>query len=115
MERFEINEQVDLLISNADGEVFRHEGIVLAMADNSWIVRSFSPLGSKAMRFMYSAPDDMWLRVVPDGETVECTRMVKSSKIILLPKMNKAKYRAIPSLDELKKLLDEVKEDMRAI
>ena len=75
MTGFEIREKVAVLQTDNDGSVARHDGIVYAMADNSYLVRCDS-LGM--LRFMYSAPDDMWLRVVPEGEAVECTRLVKS-------------------------------------
>ena len=72
---FALNERVAILTADADGETLARYGKVKLIAENAIYVLSGS--GLPLLRFMYSAPDDMWLRVVPEGEAVECTRLAK--------------------------------------
>lgn len=67
METFQTDENVDVLVSAEDGAVERIGGKVVSMADYSYLVR-VADVG--ILTFMYSAPDDMWLRVVPNGGAI---------------------------------------------
>lgn len=105
MTGFEIRERVAVLQTNDDGSVERREGVVYAMADNSYLVRCD---GLGMLRFMYSAPDDMWLRVVPDGEAVECTRLVRMVEPVSVPSVNRDTIHLFVPADDpqLKRLND---------
>lgn len=70
--------------------------------------KSFSSDDLGMLRFMYSAPDDMWLRVVPEGEAVECTRLVKTAGMVHVPSVNRDTIHLFVSPDnaQLKQLND---------
>ena len=72
---FELNERVAILTVDDDGETLARYGRVKIIEDGAIHVSHSS--GLPFFTFMYSAPDDMWLRVVPEGEAVECTRLAK--------------------------------------
>lgn len=72
---FELNERVAVLTVDDDGETVAQYGKVKMIDDDA--IHVLCGYGLPLMRFMYSAPDDMWLRVVSEGEAVECTRLTK--------------------------------------
>ena len=70
-------ERANILTALEDGSGVESAEVMVVSVDkekNTIIVKSdFNQL----MTFMYSAPDDMWLRVVPEGGAVACTRLEK--------------------------------------
>lgn len=67
-------EMVNIFTALDGGGVESVEGFVVQADKNRVIARSGF---QEYMTFMYSAPDDMWLRVVPEGGSVVCTRLEK--------------------------------------
>ena len=74
MDTFKVLENVHVFTALDDGEVEKCEGFIAEVYGNRMVVRASA---QEYMTFMHSAPDDMWLRVVPDGGSVACTRLEK--------------------------------------
>lgn len=87
-------EMVNIFTALDGGGMESSEGFVVQAEENKVIVRSGS---QQLLTFMYSAPDDMWLRVVPDGGSVACTR---------LEKIKPVERTVMPSADKYAQVLD---------
>ena len=75
---FALGERVVMFTADDEGNTAAEYGVVEMISEDPGTVYVRS-VGQRAVlrRFMYSAPDDMWLRVVAEGESVECTRLAK--------------------------------------
>ena len=75
-DQFLNKETVNIFTALDGGGMESAEGFVVQAEENKVRVIMRSGL-HEYMTFMYSTPDDMWLRVVPDGRSVACTRLEK--------------------------------------
>lgn len=75
---FALGERVVMFTADDEGNAAAEYGVVEMISEDPGTVYVRS-VGQRAVlrRFMYSAPDYMWLRVVAEGESVECTRLAK--------------------------------------